>query len=283
MKLSILIPTYNYDCSHLVLQLQEQLPEEAEIIIGDDCSTKPIKELSGCRIFRPEHNLGRAAIRNSLAREAKGEWLLFIDADAEVRSSTFIQDYLDAAKNAQVVCGGTGNLPKYPFPAAKLRYDYEIQAEKRLTLLHRQAHPYAQFTTFNFLILRSLFLSICFDESLKEYGHEDTFFGLELKRKGIPILHIDNKLTHLGLEPAEEYLEKTETALRSLATMDIEQQYNVRVSTMALRLKRWHLLSLIRYIFKITKPFLRANLLGKHPQQILFSLYKLGYFATIAK
>ena len=283
MKLSILIPTYNYDCSHLVLQLQEQLPKEAEIIIGDDCSTKPIKEISGCRIFRPEHNLGRAAIRNALAREAKGEWLLFIDADAEVRSSTFIQDYLDAAKNAQVVCGGTGNLPKCPVPAAKLRYDYEIQAEKRLTLLHRQVHPYAQFTTFNFLILRSLFLSICFDESLKEYGHEDTFFGLELKRRGIPILHIENKLTHLGLEPAEEYLEKTETALRSLATMDIEQQYNVRVSTMALRLKRWHLLSLARFVFKISKPFLRANLLGKHPQQILFSLYKLGYFASITQ
>ena len=84
MKLSILIPTYNYDCSHLVLQLLEQQPKEAEIIIGDDCSTKPIKEISGCRIFRPEHNLGRAAIRNALAREAKGEWLLFIDADAEV-------------------------------------------------------------------------------------------------------------------------------------------------------------------------------------------------------
>lgn len=283
MKLSILIPTYNYDCNHLVHQLQEQLPEEAEIIIGDDCSTNPINTLSGCRIFRPEHNLGRAAIRNALAREAKGEWLLFIDADAEVRSSTFIQDYLDAKEKAQVVCGGTGNLPKCPFPAAKLRYDYEVQAEKRLTLLHRQAHPYAQFTTFNFLILRSLFLSIGFDESLKEYGHEDTFFGLELKRRGISILHIDNKLTHLGLEPAEEYLQKTETALNSLATMDIEQLYNVRVSTLALRLKRWNLLGLVRFLFKISKPVLRANLLGKHPQQMLFSSYKLGYFATLIR
>lgn len=281
MKLSILIPTYNYDCSHLVHQLQEQLPEDAEIIVGDDCSTEPFKELSGCRVIRPEHNLGRSAIRNALAREAIGEWLLFIDTDAEVRSSTFLQDYLNATKKAQVVCGGTGNLPKCPFPAAKLRYDYEVQTEKRLTLSHRQANPYAQFTTFNFLILRSLFLSICFDESLKEYGHEDTFFGLELKRRGIPILHIDNKLTHLGLEPAGEYLSKTETALRTLATMDIEQQYNVRVSTMALRLKRCHLLGLVRFVFKISKPFLRANLLGNHPQQILFSLYKLGYFATM--
>ena len=86
MKLSVLIPTYNYDCSHLVHQLLEQLPQngDAEVIVGDDCSTEPLSSLSGCRIYRPDHNLGRAAIRNALAREAKGEWLLFIDADAEV-------------------------------------------------------------------------------------------------------------------------------------------------------------------------------------------------------
>ena len=126
MKLSILIPTYNYDCSQLVQQLQQQLPEDAEILVGDDS---------------PPHNLGRAARRNALAREAKGEWLLFIDADAQVRSSHFIADYLAASEQAQVVCGGTGNLPECPRPQARLRYDYEIKAEKRLTLAHRQKHP----------------------------------------------------------------------------------------------------------------------------------------------
>jgi len=263
MKLSILIPTYNYDPSRLVRQLQEQLPDDAEIIVGDDS---------------PPHNIGRAARRNQLAREAKGEWLLFIDADAEVRSKTFIKDYLAVADEAPVVCGGTGNLPQCPRPAARLRYDYEVKAERRLTLAHRRANPYAQFTTFNFLIRRDLFLSICFDETLKEYGHEDTLFGLELKRRGIPILHIDNKLTHLGIEDADDYLRKTETALRTLAGMSLEQKQNVRVSAMAERLRRWHLLGLTRCLFRAGKPLLRANLLGKHPCQPLLTFYKLGYY-----
>ena len=279
MKLSVLVPTYNYDCSHLVQELCEQLPQDGEIIVGDDCSTDNdiirtigfISEFPQCRILRPSHNLGRAAIRNALAREAKGEWLLFIDADAEVRSLSFIDDYLAATEHVLVVCGGTGNLSRCPRPSARLRFDYEVAAEKRLTLEHRRRNPYAQFTTFNFLIKRDLFLSIGFDERCKEYGHEDTRFGLSLKQRGIAIL---------GLEDADEYLAKTETALRSLASMDIEQRQHVRVSALALRLERWNLLCLIRFIFKITKPLLRANLLGKHPSQKFFAFYKLGFYSA---
>jgi len=289
MKLSVLIPTYNYDCSRLVRQLQEQLPQDGEIIVGDDCSTdrdviQKISEattLPGCRLYQSSHNLGRAGIRNALAQEAKGDWLLFVDADAEVRSKTFIADYLAATSSASVVCGGTGNLPQCPRPQALLRYNYEVAAEKRLTLEHRRRFPYAQFTTFNFLIQRSLFLSIRFDEHLHEYGHEDTRFGLELKQRGITIHHIDNKLTHLGLEDAEVYLEKTETALRSLAKMEEDMKQHARVSALALRLKRWHMLGFVRTLYIICKPFLRANLLGKHPRQLLFAFYKLGYYASI--
>ena len=291
MKLSVLIPTYNYDCTGLVRQLLLQLPPEGELIVGDDCSTdsainaknREIEKLPGCRIFWANHNMGRAAIRNALAREAKGEWLLFIDADAEVRSESFIANYLTMTEEAQVICGGTGNLPKCPRPAARLRYDYEVAVEKRLTLEYRRHSPYAQFTTFNFLILRELFLSICFDEQLHEYGHEDTRFGLELKRRGIKVLHIDNKLTHLGLEDAEVYLQKTETALRSLASLDIDQQKHVRVSTLALSLERWHLIGLVRILYIIGKPLLRTNLLGKHPSQVLFAFYKLGAYTQFHK
>ena len=277
MKLSILIPTYNYDPSQLVSDLQKQLPEDAEIIVGDDS---------------PPHTLGRAARRNQLAREAKGEWLLFIDADAQVRSDKFIDNYLKSLSprgevgrgaGSSVICGGTGNLPSCPRPEAHLRYDYEVKAEKRLTLAHRRAHPYIGFTTFNFLIQRDLFLSILFDESLKEYGHEDTLFGLELKKRGIPILHIDNKLTHLGIEDADEYLQKTEIALRSLAKMPLEQKQNVRVSNLAERLQHCCLLSVVRCLFIATKPLLRKNLLGKHPNQLLFAFYKLGYYTVQGK
>lgn len=291
MSISVLIPTFNYDCRRLVEQLLKQLPADGEIIVGDDCSTNPnvldaLKEMEGwpgCRIFRPTRNLGRAAIRNTLAREAKGEWLIFIDADAEVRSSSFISDYLAAAREADVVCGGTGNMHRCPRPAARLRYDYEVAAEKRLTLEHRRRHPYAGFTTFNFLIRRTTFLSILFDEHCHEYGHEDTLFGLELKMRGIKVLHIDNKLTHLGLEDADIYLSKTETALRSLAGMSIEQKQNVRISQMYLRLRKWHLGGLVLGVFRLTRRLLRKNLLGKHPNQLLFSFYKLGFYASLSQ
>ena len=36
MKLSILIPTFNQDCTQLVHDLLEQLPQDAEILVADD-------------------------------------------------------------------------------------------------------------------------------------------------------------------------------------------------------------------------------------------------------
>lgn len=293
MRLSILIPTHNYDCTRLVYDLEAQLTEEDEIIVGNDCSTdknivaklSEIENSGKSRVFTPNDNdsrpLGRAAIRNALAREAKGEWLLFIDADAEVRSKTFIEDYLSATKFSPVVCGGTGNLPECPSPECRLRYDYEVEAEKRLTVVRRQRFPYSQLATFNFLIRRDIFLSICFDEGFKEYGYEDTCFGFQLKQRGIAIHHIDNKLTHLGIETSDVYLSKIETALRTLSKIEKEQRKLVRLSGFAMKLERIYLLGLVRCIFRLTKKHLRANLLGKHPNQKLFTFYKLGYYADV--
>lgn len=292
MRLSILIPTHNYDCSRLVYDLETQLSDDDEIIVGNDCSTdksivaklNKIGNSGKSRLYTPsenQHPLGRAAIRNALAREAKGEWLLFIDADAEVRSKTFIDDYLAAANNAPVVCGGTGNLSECPSPECRLRYDYEVEAEKRLTVERRREFPYAQLTTFNFLIRRDIFLSIEFDEKIREYGYEDTCFGFELKERGIAIHHIDNKLIHLGIEPSTVYLAKIETALRSLAKLEPEQRRQIRLSAFAMKLERYCLLGIVRCVFRLTKTQLRANLLGKHPNQKLFTFYKLGYYADL--
>ncbi len=219
MKLSILIPTFNQDCTQLVHDLLEQLPQDAEIIVADDGSTAiPIRdsnasiaELPQCRYWQAKMNLGRAKIRNLLAEMAQGEWILFIDSDAQVRSKDYIASYLKLTDGNQVICGGTGNFDSCPSKEKALRYKYEVHAERKRTLKERRRHPYAQFTTFNFMIQRELFMQIRFCNEICDYGHEDSLFGLELKDRKIPVLHIDNKLIHTGLENTPSYLRKVKT------------------------------------------------------------------------
>ena len=78
--LSILIPTYNYDCMQLVDDLQAQALQagiEHEIIVADDASPDTIYKVANraindnpyCRLIELETNVGRARIRNLLAQE----------------------------------------------------------------------------------------------------------------------------------------------------------------------------------------------------------------------
>ena len=289
MKLSILIPTYNQDCTQLVHDLLEQLPQDAEIIVADDGSTAAsvrennatIAKLPQCRFWQAKMNLGRAKIRNLLAEMAKGEWLLFIDSDAQVRSKDFIASYLKETDGRQVICGGTGNFDTCPSPDKALRYKYEVLAERVKTLKKRRRKPYAQFSTFNFMILRELFMQIRFCNEICDYGHEDTLFGLELKDRKIPVLHIDNKLIHTGLETTPAYLRKIKTSLFTLSRLDEKIQRRINISAIALCLKKLHLRGFAVWLFNISSRQLRKNLFSSNPNLILFKIYKLGYFCKI--
>ena len=289
MKLSILIPTFNQDCTQLVHDLLEQLPQDAEIIVADDGSTAAsvrennatIANLPQCRFWQAKMNLGRAKIRNLLAEMAKGEWLLFIDSDAQVRSKDFIASYLKETDGRQVICGGTGNFDTCPSPDKALRYKYEVLAERVKTLKKRRRKPYAQFSTFNFMILRELFMQIRFCNEICDYGHEDTLFGLELKDRKIPVLHIDNKLIHTGLETTPAYLRKIKTSLFTLSRLDEKIQRRINISAIALCLKKLHLRGFAVWLFNISSRQLRKNLFSSNPNLILFKIYKLGYFCKI--
>ena len=289
MKLSILIPTFNQDCTQLVHDLLEQLPQDAEIIVADDGSTAAsvrennatIAKLPQCRFWQAKMNLGRAKIRNLLAEMAKGEWILFIDSDAQVRSKDFIASYLKETDGRQVICGGTGNFDTCPSPDKALRYKYEVLAERVKTLKKRRRKPYAQFSTFNFMILRELFMQIRFCNEICDYGHEDTLFGLELKDRKIPVLHIDNKLIHTGLETTPAYLRKIKTSLFTLSRLDEKIQRRINISAIALCLKKLHLRGFAVWLFNISSRQIRKNLFSSNPNLILFKIYKLGYFCKI--
>lgn len=292
-KLSILIPTYNYVVLPLVQELSRQgggVEHDVEIIVADDASTdasckeanRAMAGLPYCSYIELEENLGRARIRNLLADKAEGEWLLFMDGDAAVISDSFLQMYIDEAGRSEVVCGGLIHPDKLPSSEVTLRYRYERAADKHRSAAERMKHPYNCFSTFCFMIRKEVFQTIRFDESCREYGHEDTLFGEELKKRNFTIHHTDNPLMHMGLEDNAVFLKKTEMALSSLLRLQQDGRHLYSPLTVKYeQLQRWHLHKILPPLFKLTAPLLRHNLLGDSPNLLLFALYKLGYYATL--
>ncbi|MEG1546098.1 MAG: glycosyltransferase [Bacteroides sp.] len=289
--LSILIPTYNYNCYPLVEELWQQAKElnaPFEIIVADDASREEMKidnrqinKLSNCRYLELEKNIGRACIRNLLGEEAQYKYLLFLDSDAGIKEKLFLRKYLEVAPSADVVCGGLLH-PSSPISASStLRYRYEKNADKRRNVSYRREFPYKQFTAFNLLIKKEVFLAIKFDESFVLYGHEDTVLGAELKRRSIPILHIDNALYHLGLESNEIFLRKTEISIANLICEKDKLKKSSRLYLNYSSLCNKGMKPFIMLSFKLFSKALRKNLLGTHPNMKLFALYKLGYLCSI--
>ena len=142
--LSILIPTYNFDCSVFVQALSNQaeaLHVPYEIIVCDDGSTdetskignRTINACPNCRFIELPENRGLAHNRNYLASQALYEYFLFLDSDLMPCDSHFIERYINAAQPHSVI-GGT---IKFRVPGktgaeekANLRYVYALAREE---------------------------------------------------------------------------------------------------------------------------------------------------------
>ena len=292
MMLSILIPTYNFDCSTLVRNLCSQatcLGVDYEIIVADDASTDKhvshsldqINKIEHCRLVRVDTNIGRAAIRNLLVREASGEWLLFMDSDGGLCTSDFLQRYLVSTKSDCVVCGSIIHPNECPSLDRTLRWRYEKTAESRFTASLRNLHPYDSFRTFNFLAPKRVMLEIPFDESFRRYGYEDVLLGRRLQELGIPIMHIDNPLLNLDIETNECFLHKMEEANATLCEFYDKLCHHSKIICWYERLERVGLARFFGYCWHKTTPLLRRQLLSKSPLMRLFNVYKLGHFCYL--
>lgn len=287
MLLSVLIPTYNYVCTDLVKDLSKQLPQDSEIIVADDGSfdskclqkNEEINQIMSCTYWKAEHNLGRAIIRNRLAEMAQGEWLIFMDCDARIINPLYLYEYLKNT-DVDVVCGGTATPPQCPSSDVSLRYLYERNYWEHNNADKRNKSPYSSFTTFNFMIRKEVFSQIKFDENIHSYGHEDTLFGKALMDKKCSIRHIQNPLMHIGLENNHLYLKKTEEAMDSLIKLKESLSDTSRLLIAYHKLKKLHLITLIKVWHRYTNRLEKNNLCSSKPNLLYFKLYKLGYVST---
>lgn len=297
MKLSVLIPAYNQDVRPLVYALHGEaakLPDSIEILCYDDASTdeaskslnRELQPLPFLKYVELKANLGRAAIRNKLAQDAQGEYLLFLDGDALVQSGDFIKNYLAAATPNGVVCGGTEYVDHAPSDFRQLLHWKYGRTRERIGPEVRKANPWKSFKTFSFLIPKELFTSIRFDEKLRQYGHEDTVFGMELKSHNIPVAHINNPAIHTGLEKAAIFLRKQRNAVLNLLHLSVSYpvlSQEVKVLKAKALLSRLRVEWLCNFVYKYTRKAIYANLASSHPRLWLLDVYKLGEMLYLAR
>ena len=231
MKISLLIPVFNFDITALVHGMKSaigKVPEFYEIIIGDDGSSSDYREKYQSlveeeivRLISSEKNIGRAAIRNRLALEAAGDVLIFIDADSMLPSTaeSYMQNWIAYTGLADVICGGILYRDTPPGdPDKMLRWRFG-KLKEHIDVSVRNNHPHTHFKAFNLLIKKTLFEKIRFNEELKQYGCEDTLMSYQLKKAGIEVFHIDNGLVHEGLESNHEFLAKNRQGVENLSKL----------------------------------------------------------------
>ena len=301
-KLSILIPTYNNVCFELVKNLQaqvallsssaESLPSsfhfEYEILVADDGSTdqttiednRIINKLPLCHYIERKKNVGRAAIRNFLAKEAQYPWLLFIDSNMNVISNEYLANYQKEEEN-DVIYGGyqikkdahTQKRLKY-----NLRYIFELASVQNGDYRIRQTNPYGDFHTSNFIVKRSIMLKYPFDERFFHYGYEDVLWGKTLKDNQISIHHVDNPLGYEHFIGNISFINKTEESLHTLYQFRRELQDYSKIISYANKVKSWHLYAPCQRLFPLLSLPIKARLTGNKPSIFLFNIYKLLYY-----
>lgn len=293
-ELSILIPVYNYDCTALATGLLRELEQlrtagvQSELIIAEDGSADEaclransrLAPMPGLRYIRREHNVGRAAIRNFLARQSQYRWLLFLDCDMQLPGDRFLRTYLES-EGEEVVDGGFAVRANKPLMGRNLRYTYEWSEQRRHAVAQRQANPYRSFRTTNFMVRRDIMMSHPFDERFLHYGYEDVLFGKGLRQGGITISHIDNPMVLTDVEANDVFMAKTEEALRTLHEFRNDLRGYSRLLTFAEGIHLRGVTWCIKLWHRLFGTLERRMLLGNHPGMRLFKLYKIGYYISL--
>ncbi|TXB68855.1 glycosyltransferase family 2 protein [Phaeodactylibacter luteus] len=285
--ISVLVPVYNYDVRTFLCGLRDQAtscPFPVEVFALDDGSGEHWKAINsdmraekGIRWEELPANVGRSRIRNIMAQRASCPYLLFLDGDGGLARTDFLQCYAAHLQPAAVLYGGRVYEREPPAdPALLFHWRYGAERES-MSVAARKARPYHAFMTNNFLIPRDIALRFPFDESLEGYGHEDTRFGAQLRDAGIAVIHLDNPVAHLGLEPAAVFLEKTRQGVANLRKLiGRGERVSTRLSNLGAKVESWGAGRLSAAVLKILEPSLERWLCTGRAPMWAFDLYKLG-------
>jgi glycosyltransferase involved in cell wall biosynthesis len=198
-EISVVIPTYNrLNTLSLVLPTllaQDLSSAQYELLVCDSNSNdgtavflRDIAALHSNVRHLPGAYGGRAAARNAGIEQARGEIVLFNDADIFASP-----DLLSVHRSRHLQQTGIAvvglEVQARDYEAYEYKRDHP-QARGHLHPPSRKRLPWLYFLTGNASVRRTdLLRAGCFDESFTGYGHEDLELGYRLQRLGIEIYY----------------------------------------------------------------------------------------------
>ncbi len=227
-SLSVLVPFYHDNPSELLDALLKQAAElrGVEIIIYDDGTLDPIicatlaAQVRGAStpatLLIAEENRGRSTARNTLQEKARGQWVLFLDADMRPGSPDFLAHYLSLIKadTADIIFGGF-TVPETAGPAQELHRALS-QLSDCLDLSERAAAGPQYVATSNLCVRKSVLLAEPFDKGFVGWGWEDSEWAARVAQRFI-LMHTDNTAVHLGLESDDTLLARFRDSAKNYA------------------------------------------------------------------
>jgi len=188
---SVLVPVYN-GREHIVKcldALQNSSYPHFEIIVIDDCSTDDTASIArkrGATVLRTAKQSGPGVARNTGAKHANGEVLLFVDSDVTVREDTIAKVVDDFIRDPDIAAlfGSYDNEP------AESNFISQYK-----NLFHHFHHQHAEREAFSFwagcgAMRKDIFFEMGGFDALRyeKPSIEDIELGHRLRRKGYRII-----------------------------------------------------------------------------------------------
>lgn len=198
-EISVVIPTYNRldTLSRVVptLLAQDLEPSQYELLVCDSNSTDGTAEYLAT-VAQRHTNVrhlagaygGRAAARNAGIAQARGDVVLFNDADI-FASPDLLSVHLRRHRERTGIAVVGLEVQCRDFEEYEYKRDHP-EARGHLHPPSRRKLSWLYFLTGNASVRRAdLLRAGCFDESFTGYGHEDLELGYRLARLGIEIVY----------------------------------------------------------------------------------------------